>query len=89
MQQIERYMDYIGKKLQFSKTETRRHTGENGFYHDGTYQVDLYQILGTTYQLGVKTTGRREFYLYDGSKLIGYARTQKELIQQHIGPTFG
>ena len=89
MRQIERYMDFIGKRLHYLKTETRKHTGGNGFYHDGTYRVDLYQIPGTTYQLGIKTTGRKEFYFYDDTTLIGYARTQKDLIQQYIGPTFG
>lgn len=88
MKKIEKYLKSIGYALLFSKMVRYQNNGGKSFYNDGTYQEEVFQIIGTPFIIHNKCTGRQLFTLYKGSKLVGLDFTQKrfieEVLEKHI-----
>lgn len=85
---IEKYLQSIGCGLLFSKVVSYHNSGGRSFYNDGTYQEEVYQVIGTPFVIHNKCTGRSLFRLYKGSELVGLDFTQKrfidEVLEKHL-----
>lgn len=69
MNKISKYLDSIGVNYRFCSNVRKSLIGGRSFYNDGIFYEDIYD-LGDDYKLGVKVSGRPEFYLYKNHQLI-------------------
>ena len=70
MNKIRKYLESIGLELKYDKHYVARHIGGRSFYNDGTYEVEVYQIVGTEYYIHNKCSGRPLIYLYNNKKCM-------------------
>lgn len=64
MNKIRKYLESLGLELKYDKYYRAKHIGGRSFYNDGTYEVEVYQIVGTEYYIHHKSSGRPLYYLY-------------------------
>ncbi|MFY0516296.1 hypothetical protein ACOMCU_00500 [Lysinibacillus sp. UGB7] len=88
MKKIEKYLQSIGCALLFSTVVRYQNSGGKSFNNDGTYQEEVFQVIGTPFIIHNKCTGRPQFTLYKGSELVGLDFTQKrfitEVLEKHL-----
>lgn len=68
MNKIKKFLESLGLELKYDHYYIAKHYGGRSFYNDGTYSVDMYQIVGTEYYIHCKSSGRPLYYLYKNKK---------------------
>lgn len=88
MNKIEKYLDSIGKGILFSKVLIVEHSGGKSFYNDGTYTLEVYQIIGSPFNIQYKSSGRKQYWLYRGDEVVGLSFNQKDFIIDMLSEIF-
>lgn len=68
MNKIIKHLKSLGYEVKYDHYYRAKHYGGRSFYNDGTYEVEVYQIVGTEYYIHCKSTGRPLYYLYKGKQ---------------------
>lgn len=77
MNKIKKYLMSFGIELKKIKSCTSLHGGIPSWRYR-TYDVDVYEVIGTDYRVHHKVSGRQEYRLYKGYVLIAARTTQFE-----------
>lgn len=77
MNKIKKYLISLGIEIKKIKSCTSLHRGNSSWYYK-TYDVDVYEVMGTEYRIHYKRTGRLEYRLYKGYALVAARSSQVE-----------